>query len=97
MEVDMADSVLDSPIATSRAINMMDLDPNIMDEPYDSGFLQSSAPIPIRLNNHLSSIYKALHFMRYRDFFVKLKSAFALRGEVTVKCNYKILVVETMP
>ncbi|XP_023315770.1 inositol hexakisphosphate and diphosphoinositol-pentakisphosphate kinase isoform X4 [Trichogramma pretiosum] len=43
---DAADSTLDSP-TTSRAINMMDLDPNIMDEPYDSGFLQSSAPIPI--------------------------------------------------
>lgn len=50
MEVDSVDSILDSPTTTSRAINMMDLDPNIMDEPYDSGFLQSSAPIPIRLN-----------------------------------------------
>ncbi|XP_048513997.1 inositol hexakisphosphate and diphosphoinositol-pentakisphosphate kinase 2 isoform X2 [Athalia rosae] len=30
----------------SRAIDMRDLDP-IMDEPFDSGFLQSSAPIPI--------------------------------------------------
>lgn len=49
MEVESADSTLDSP-TTSRAINMMDLDPNIMDEPYDSGFLQSSAPIPIRLD-----------------------------------------------
>lgn len=48
MEVESAESTLDSP-TTSRAINMMDLDPNIMDEPYDSGFLQSSAPIPIRL------------------------------------------------
>ncbi|XP_032452699.1 inositol hexakisphosphate and diphosphoinositol-pentakisphosphate kinase 2 isoform X36 [Nasonia vitripennis] len=47
MEVDSVDSMLDSPTTTSRAINMMDLDPNIMDEPYDSGFLQSSAPIPI--------------------------------------------------
>ncbi|XP_023247506.1 inositol hexakisphosphate and diphosphoinositol-pentakisphosphate kinase 2 isoform X4 [Copidosoma floridanum] len=49
MEVDTSevDSTLDSPTTTSRAINMMDLDPNIMDEPYDSGFLQSSAPIPI--------------------------------------------------
>lgn len=47
MEIDSIET-LDSP-TTSRAINMMDLDPNIMDEPYDSGFLQSSAPIPIRL------------------------------------------------
>ncbi|XP_050445059.1 inositol hexakisphosphate and diphosphoinositol-pentakisphosphate kinase 2 isoform X9 [Cataglyphis hispanica] len=46
METDAADSMLDSP-TTSRAIDMMDLDPNMMDEPYDSGFLQSSAPIPI--------------------------------------------------
>ncbi|XP_034944707.1 inositol hexakisphosphate and diphosphoinositol-pentakisphosphate kinase 2 isoform X2 [Chelonus insularis] len=43
---EQADSTLGSPI-TSRAIDMMDLDPNMMDEPYDSGFLQSSAPIPI--------------------------------------------------
>lgn len=47
METDSADCMLDSP-TTSRAIDMMDLDPNMMDEPYDSGFLQSSAPIPIR-------------------------------------------------
>lgn len=47
METDTVDSMLDSP-TTSRAIDMMDLDPNMMDEPYDSGFLQSSAPIPIR-------------------------------------------------
>ncbi|KAH0950419.1 hypothetical protein HN011_002262 [Eciton burchellii] len=46
METDAMDSMLDSP-TTSRAIDMMDLDPNMMDEPYDSGFLQSSAPIPI--------------------------------------------------
>ncbi|KAL6421301.1 hypothetical protein ACFW04_011894 [Cataglyphis niger] len=46
METDATDSMLDSP-TTSRAIDMMDLDPNMMDEPYDSGFLQSSAPIPI--------------------------------------------------
>ncbi|XP_011329790.2 inositol hexakisphosphate and diphosphoinositol-pentakisphosphate kinase 2 isoform X16 [Ooceraea biroi] len=46
METDAVDSMLDSP-TTSRAIDMMDLDPNMMDEPYDSGFLQSSAPIPI--------------------------------------------------
>ncbi|XP_029176240.1 inositol hexakisphosphate and diphosphoinositol-pentakisphosphate kinase 2 isoform X21 [Nylanderia fulva] len=46
METDTVDSMLDSP-TTSRAIDMMDLDPNMMDEPYDSGFLQSSAPIPI--------------------------------------------------
>lgn len=45
--MDIVDSMLDSP-TTSRAIDMMDLDPNMMDEPYDSGFLQSSAPIPIR-------------------------------------------------
>ncbi|XP_035718727.1 inositol hexakisphosphate and diphosphoinositol-pentakisphosphate kinase 2-like isoform X14 [Vespa mandarinia] len=44
---DVVDSTLDSP-TTSRGIDMMDLDPNMMDEPYDSGFLQSSAPIPIR-------------------------------------------------
>ncbi|XP_035718733.1 inositol hexakisphosphate and diphosphoinositol-pentakisphosphate kinase 2-like isoform X17 [Vespa mandarinia] len=43
---DVVDSTLDSP-TTSRGIDMMDLDPNMMDEPYDSGFLQSSAPIPI--------------------------------------------------
>lgn len=47
METDAVDSMLDSP-TTSRGIDMMDLDPNMMDEPYDSGFLQSSAPIPIR-------------------------------------------------
>ncbi|XP_072748181.1 inositol hexakisphosphate and diphosphoinositol-pentakisphosphate kinase 2 isoform X22 [Anoplolepis gracilipes] len=46
METDAVDSMLDSP-TTSRAIDMMDLDPDMMDEPYDSGFLQSSAPIPI--------------------------------------------------
>ncbi|XP_015180623.1 PREDICTED: inositol hexakisphosphate and diphosphoinositol-pentakisphosphate kinase isoform X9 [Polistes dominula] len=44
---DIVDGQLDSP-TTSRGIDMMDLDPNMMDEPYDSGFLQSSAPIPIR-------------------------------------------------
>ena len=51
MEVDSVDSVdsnQDSPTITSRNIDMMDLDPNMMDEPFDSGFLQSSAPIPIR-------------------------------------------------
>lgn len=47
------DSMLDSP-TTSRGIDMMDLDPNMMDEPYDSGFLQSSAPIPIRSATRLS-------------------------------------------
>lgn len=47
METDAVDSMLNSP-TTSRGIDMMDLDPNMMDEPYDSGFLQSSAPIPIR-------------------------------------------------
>lgn len=49
MEVDLTGSSdnLDSP-TTSRNIDMMDLVPSIMDEPYDSGFLQSSAPIPIR-------------------------------------------------
>lgn len=47
------DSMLDSP-TTSRGIDMMDLDPNMMDEPYDSGFLQSSAPIPIRFVIRLS-------------------------------------------
>ncbi|KYN33569.1 Inositol hexakisphosphate and diphosphoinositol-pentakisphosphate kinase [Trachymyrmex septentrionalis] len=46
IETDTMDSMLDSP-TTSRGIDMMDLDPNMMDEPYDSGFLQSSAPIPI--------------------------------------------------
>ncbi|XP_076293606.1 inositol hexakisphosphate and diphosphoinositol-pentakisphosphate kinase isoform X16 [Lasioglossum baleicum] len=46
METDAGNSILDSP-TTSRAVDMMDLDPNMMDEPFDSGFLQSSAPIPI--------------------------------------------------
>ncbi|KAK0073870.1 hypothetical protein PV325_009090, partial [Microctonus aethiopoides] len=46
IETEAADSTLGSP-TTSRAIDMMDLDPNTLDEPYDSGFLQSSAPIPI--------------------------------------------------
>ncbi|XP_074107628.1 inositol hexakisphosphate and diphosphoinositol-pentakisphosphate kinase isoform X11 [Cotesia typhae] len=46
IETDQPDSTLGSP-TTSRAIDMMDLDPNMMDEPFDSGFLQSSAPIPI--------------------------------------------------
>jgi len=55
------DSMLDSP-TTSRAIDMMDLDPNMMDEPYDSGFLQSSAPIPIRFVIRLCSLeYSFLH------------------------------------
>lgn len=48
MEIDSVDSNLDSPTTTSRNIDMMDLDAALMDEPYDSGFLQSSAPIPIR-------------------------------------------------
>ncbi|XP_043257350.1 inositol hexakisphosphate and diphosphoinositol-pentakisphosphate kinase 2 isoform X10 [Colletes gigas] len=46
METDVTDLTMDSP-TTSRAVDMMDLDPNMMDEPFDSGFLQSSAPIPI--------------------------------------------------
>lgn len=46
-ETDAVDAMMDSP-TTSRAVDMMDLDPNMMDEPFDSGFLQSSAPIPIR-------------------------------------------------
>ncbi|XP_031832948.2 inositol hexakisphosphate and diphosphoinositol-pentakisphosphate kinase isoform X3 [Nomia melanderi] len=46
IETDAVDSMMDSP-TTSRAVDMMDLDPNMMDEPFDSGFLQSSAPIPI--------------------------------------------------
>ncbi|CAK9801254.1 Inositol hexakisphosphate and diphosphoinositol-pentakisphosphate kinase [Anthophora plagiata] len=46
METDTVDSTVDSP-TTSRAVDMMDLEPNMMDEPFDSGFLQSSAPIPI--------------------------------------------------
>lgn len=53
METDTVDSMLDSP-TTSRGIDMMDLDPNMMDEPYDSGFLQGSAPIPIRSAIRLS-------------------------------------------
>ncbi|XP_076763660.1 inositol hexakisphosphate and diphosphoinositol-pentakisphosphate kinase isoform X3 [Xylocopa sonorina] len=46
MEADVADGTMDSP-TISRGVDMMDLDPNMMDEPFDSGFLQSSAPIPI--------------------------------------------------
>ncbi|CAK9817154.1 Inositol hexakisphosphate and diphosphoinositol-pentakisphosphate kinase [Anthophora quadrimaculata] len=46
METDVVDSTVDSP-TTSRAVDMMDLEPSMMDEPFDSGFLQSSAPIPI--------------------------------------------------
>lgn len=46
METDTVDAIIDSP-TTSKAIDMMDLHPNMMDEPFDSGFLQSSAPIPI--------------------------------------------------
>ncbi|OAD54924.1 Inositol hexakisphosphate and diphosphoinositol-pentakisphosphate kinase, partial [Eufriesea mexicana] len=46
METDTVDAMIDSP-TTSRAVDMMDLHPNMMDEPFDSGFLQSSAPIPI--------------------------------------------------
>nr|XP_046478806.1 inositol hexakisphosphate and diphosphoinositol-pentakisphosphate kinase 2 isoform X4 [Neodiprion pinetum] len=47
METDEGNLALDgeSPKA-SKTIDMMDLDP-IIDEPFDSGFLQSSAPIPI--------------------------------------------------
>jgi len=59
METDAVDSMLDSP-TTSRAIDMMDLDPNMMDEPYDSGFLQSSAPIPIRFVIRLHIVLSAL-------------------------------------
>jgi len=59
METDAMDS-MDSP-TTSRAIDMMDLDPNMMDEPYDSGFLQSSAPIPIRFVIRLCLEYSFLH------------------------------------
>ncbi|XP_043464570.1 inositol hexakisphosphate and diphosphoinositol-pentakisphosphate kinase isoform X13 [Leptopilina heterotoma] len=47
MEIDSVDANLDSPTTASRNIDMMDLDAALMDEPYDSGFLQSSAPIPI--------------------------------------------------
>lgn len=50
METDIVDAIIDSP-TTSKAIDMMDLHPNMMDEPFDSGFLQSSAPIPIRYIN----------------------------------------------
>ncbi|XP_050489741.1 inositol hexakisphosphate and diphosphoinositol-pentakisphosphate kinase 2 isoform X5 [Bombus huntii] len=46
METDTVDAMMDSP-TTSRGVDMMDLHPNMMDEPFDSGFLQSSAPIPI--------------------------------------------------
>lgn len=52
MEIDSVDSNLDSPTTASRNIDMMDLDAALMDEPYDSGFLQSSAPIPIRYFNY---------------------------------------------
>lgn len=52
--IETMDATPDSP-TTSRAIDMMDLDPSMMDEPYDSGFLQSSAPIPIRF--YLYSVY----------------------------------------
>jgi hypothetical protein len=61
METDAMDSMLDSP-TTSRAIDMMDLDPNMMDEPYDSGFLQSSAPIPIRFVIRLCTALKIFFF-----------------------------------
>lgn len=49
LEIDngLDDSTIDSP-ATSRVINLVEVDPTIMDEPFDSGFPQSSAPIPIR-------------------------------------------------
>lgn len=57
------DSMLDSP-TTSRGIDMMDLDPNMMDEPYDSGFLQSSAPIPIRY-----ACQSDLHIFFYADIY----------------------------
>ncbi|XP_046743649.1 inositol hexakisphosphate and diphosphoinositol-pentakisphosphate kinase 2 isoform X13 [Diprion similis] len=47
METDEGNLPLDSESPkASRTIDMMDLDP-IIDEPFDSGFLQSSAPIPI--------------------------------------------------
>ena len=73
-EVDTADSTLDSP-TTSRAINIMDLDPNIMDEPYDSGFLQSSAPIPIRLANTFSCIF----YLQYFKMTTVLKNDYIIK------------------
>lgn len=63
---DVVDSTLDSP-TTSRGIDMMDLDPNMMDEPYDSGFLQSSAPIPIR---HVMRIIKLVLFFSFLFLFL---------------------------
>ncbi|XP_058810459.1 inositol hexakisphosphate and diphosphoinositol-pentakisphosphate kinase-like isoform X2 [Phymastichus coffea] len=46
VEVGITNLTLDMP-TPSKTIDMMNLDPFIMDEPYDSGFLQTSAPIPI--------------------------------------------------
>ncbi|XP_046593510.1 inositol hexakisphosphate and diphosphoinositol-pentakisphosphate kinase 2 isoform X15 [Neodiprion lecontei] len=47
METDEGNLALDGESSkASKTIDMMDLDP-IIDEPFDSGFLQSSAPIPI--------------------------------------------------
>lgn len=56
METDTVDAIIDSP-TTSKAIDMMDLHPNMMDEPFDSGFLQSSAPIPIRYINIINFFF----------------------------------------
>lgn len=56
MEIDTVDAIIDSP-TTSKAIDMMDLHPNMMDEPFDSGFLQSSAPIPIRYINLMNFFF----------------------------------------
>jgi len=70
METDAMDSMLDSP-TTSRAIDMMDLDPNMMDEPFDSGFLQSSAPIPIRSACvQRFSIFQCKHFPPINIFWI---------------------------
>ncbi|XP_043521188.1 inositol hexakisphosphate and diphosphoinositol-pentakisphosphate kinase 2 isoform X15 [Frieseomelitta varia] len=59
IESDTVDA-MDSP-TTSRAVDMMDLHPNMMDEPFDSGFLQSSAPIPIRYDAKFSARTVAGH------------------------------------
>lgn len=75
METDTMDSMLDSP-TTSRAIDMMDLDPNMMDEPYDSGFLQSSAPIPIRsIYVQRFSTFQCKHFSN-KQFWIIFKKLF---------------------
>lgn len=84
METDTVDSMLDSP-TTSRGIDMMDLDPNMMDEPYDSGFLQSSAPIPIRSATRLYTICIEHFFVQ--TFVILLSNMWRIKVSICDTCS----------